>query len=340
MVSKKIIGLCCGFKNGANEHFIKAAAKGALEFGVETEIIRATDLNVKPCRGCHACGRTHECVIHDDVEWILQKTLVEDAALIVAVSCFHVRTNSYLSIINERMNHVFDKDINILKKTRVGAIIGTGGSGYDGWASLNLLLANIFMQHTRLLVDQMQVNHCRLKEWNLWLQQGSPLTSHTHLARAQDIDYEEIWKLWPQENDPIEFEKKAFRRAEEMGRNVAKAMAMPINQVKYVGEESLTHCPVCHCNVLLVPENLPYVMCPICNVRGTVTQKNNQMKVEWNEKDAKYPRFGPKANLHHSEWLHKNMGVNPRYFELIQGLRKEYTGYGKLVRPESPVKQD
>jgi len=335
-MTKKIIALSCGSRNGTNETFIKAAAKGALEFGIETEIIRAVDLKVEPCRGCMACNRTHKCIIKDDVDWILEKTMLEDAGLIVAVPCYHIRNNSYLSIIGERMNHIFDWNPAVLKKTRVGAIIGHGGSGYDAWASLNLVMANIFVQHTRVLVDQIQVNNCGLKEWNLWLQHGSPLTSHTHTARVQDLEYENIWELWPQDYEPIDFARKSLLRAEQLGRNVAQSMIMPIEEVKYFGEESLVSCPVCHCNVLVIPENLPYVMCPICAVRGTITRKNNQMKVKWNEADVKHPRFTPEAVEHHFKWLGQHMSRVPNGREKVQKLRQAYASFGEVISPKTP----
>jgi hypothetical protein len=50
-------------------------------------------------------------------------------------------------------------------------VIGVGGSGYDGWTSLVKPSVEIFMQHTRKIVDQMQVNGTGSREWNLWMQQ-------------------------------------------------------------------------------------------------------------------------------------------------------------------------
>jgi hypothetical protein len=68
--TKKIIGLSCGKKNGLCETYIKAAAMGAEELGVETEIIRAQELKVEPCRACYACntplleGKLAKCPIN------------------------------------------------------------------------------------------------------------------------------------------------------------------------------------------------------------------------------------------------------------------------------------
>lgn len=322
---KKIIALTCGTKTGQCETLVRAAAKGASEFGIETEIIRAMELKVLPFP-----GKPKE----DDVEWILRKTVVEDAGLIVAVPCYHARANGIFYSINERMNHVFQKDMNVLKKTRVGAIIGVGGGGYDAWASLNLISVNIFVQHTRVLVDQIEVNHCGLKEWNLWMQKKGKLTSHTHLVRAQDMPYEKIFELWPQDYDGVNFINMAIDRATELGRNVARTMNMPIEKVKYVGEEAGVACPVCHCNILVVPENLPYVMCPCCAVRGTISVRNGKMNVRWDRADAKVPRFSQEAVDHHvNRWLQPHNEWRRKNAEASIDKKKEVMSYGKIISP-------
>jgi multimeric flavodoxin WrbA len=329
---KRIIGLSCGRKNQFCETLLKEAAMGAEEFGVETEIIRAMSLKVLPCKGCTACFGTGKCVLNDDVEWILEKTCVEDAALVVAVPCYHVRANGYFACINERMNHVFMKNMDIMKKTRVGGIIGVGGSGYDGWTSLNNPMVEIFMQHTRKVVDKIQVNYCAIREWNLW--DRTDMTAVTHRVRVTDIDYEDMWKVWDSQDDRVSFVKKSFSRARQLGRNVARAMAMPIEEVKYVGEKSGVACPVCHSNLLHVHEDLPHVACPVCAVRGEIVMDDGKMWVKWNEEDAKVPRFSYEGDKHHVEWLGKHYFANPEYFKAVEELMKPHRKYGKIIKPK------
>lgn len=340
---KKIIGLSCGKINGNSETLLKAAAIGAAEYGIETEIIRAMELNVLPCKGCQACFKTQKCVANDDIEWILQKTMVENAGLIVSVPTYHIRANSYFMCINDKILHIFRStaghEMNIIHKDRVGAIIGIGGSGYDAWASLTLTMANIFIQHTRKLVDQIQVNRSGLKEWNVWLRSSatsspSLLPGHTHQARCQDNDYDKIWELYEQKYDPLEFTRKSIERAKELGRNVARAMNMPIDEVKYAGEEHQVSCPVCHCNILVVPENLPYVGCPICWVRGEIILENGTMRVNWNSDDIKNPRYSPQGQEHHWYWLTSQAAKIAQQKEEIAELTRDIKLYGKIIKPD------
>ena len=318
---KYIVALSCGSDNGNCEMFLSAAAMGAAELGVETELIKASTLNVNVLEGNP----------DDDVPWIHEKTMMEDCGLIVAVPCYSTRANGLFYAIDERILGVCGKYPEVERKTRVGAVIGVGGSGYDGWTSLVKPSVQIFMQHSRKIVDQMQVNYCGIREWNLWMQQGQPLTSHTHLARCADEPWDKVYTMWGEQPDGLTFFKMAVERAKQMGRNVAQAMSMPIEQVKYLGEQSGVDCPVCHSNVLLVPENLPYVGCPVCWIRGTLVVDKGQMKIEWNMKDAEMPRFCPEIEAHHHEYTSKihraRTSVNNKE---IEALKNEIFSQRKL----------
>lgn len=301
---KKIIGLSTGRKNGNSEALLKAAAMGAGELGVETEIIRAMDLRVLPCRGCFACSistnvNVKPCVLDDDVCWILEKTMVEDAGLIVSVPCYHLRANAYFEAIGERTNHVFLMHPEVLERNKPGAIIAVGNSPH-WWTPLILTTINIFVQHTRILIDQMEVGYA--------MELGSVLRH-----------------------------KAAIERAKQLGRNVAKALSMPKEEWKYMGEESAVSCPVCHCDVVQVPEDLPDVYCPVCWVHGVIKNDGNgKMKVEWNMEEANHPRFSSYGVKEHYDFVVQRSAEDYSYLATDDAKRmiKEFKAYGKIIRPD------
>jgi hypothetical protein len=192
-------------------------------------------------------------------------------------------------------------------------------------------MVEIFMQHTRKVVDKFQVNFCAIKEWNLWLRDD--MTPVTQKVRVTDIPYEEMWTAFGPQLDRIEFYKKALARARQLGRNVAKAMDMPAEEAPYLGEKSGVACPVCKSNILHVHEDLPYVVCPICAVRGEIVIENKKMQVKWNEQDAKVPRFSMEGDGHHVEWLNEHYFAHPQYLQAVAEIMNGYKDYGKIIRP-------
>jgi multimeric flavodoxin WrbA len=298
-VSKKIIGLACGRKNGNSENFLKTALMAADELGVESEIIRMNDLKVLPCNACHACMKIGKCV-KDDVDWILEQTMLGDGGLIVSAPVYHVRPSSNLIIISEKMNHLFRRKPDIFERKRMGAAISVGGSGYDGWTSLGLPVMNLFLQHFCTLVDQIQINHCA--------DFGAALTPDNQWA----ID-----------------------RCKQLGRNLVKAMSLPPEKVKYLGEDSGLSCPVCHCNVFYVEKDLPDIACPTCQVHGKVSYQGGKYKVDWNAADIKNPRFSTAMEDHHHEWIarHRTEETPQIAMPETQEKLKQYAAYGKFVKP-------
>ena len=304
--SRKIIGLSCGRKNGNSEILLKEAAIGAEEFGIETEIIRAMELRVKPCNGCDAClaalsnGKIASCSVRDDdVEWILQKTVVEDCGLIVSFPVYYSRPNGYLISINERMHAAMYKYLEVLdKKNRVGGIISVGGSG-PARTPLSLILANMWVQHHHTVVDQFQVYFAG--------QSGAVLENKDTMARAR-----------------------------ELGRNVARAMIMPWEEVKFVGEETPMSCPVCHCNILQVPDDSTTVVCPSCWVHGKVVIENGKMRVKWDDWEATHSQWSLYGLYHHMNDLCQRRKAPSRAEENeLKKLKKQYSAYGRIIRPDS-----
>ena len=157
---------------------------------------------------------------------------------------------------------------------------------------------------------------------------------HIHQIRVQDLDYDRLFQLWPQPYELVDIYEKATERAKQLGRNVAQAMSMPIEKVKYVGEDYGVACPVCHGNVVVIPKDLPYVACPVCYVRGLVSTENGEMKVRWNKDDAKSPRFSYEAVKHHLEWLGTHYGEDFSKQDQLKEIGKNFESYGKVIKPE------
>ncbi|MGD9118601.1 MAG: flavodoxin family protein [Dehalococcoidia bacterium] len=296
---KKIIGLSCGRKNGNCETFLKAALMGAAELGVESEIIRAMDLKVLPCDACDACFRTGKCVKNDDVDWVLEKTMTGDDAVIVSAPVYHIRTSGYLLGISEKMNHFF-KNLPDSYRNKMGAAISVGGTGYDGWSSLGLPTIQLFLQQFCTPVDQVQINHC----------------SDVGAALTPDQEW-------------------AIEKCRQIGRNVAKAMNMPPEEVRYVGEDTAVACPVCHCNILYVDEDLPKVSCPMCQVHGTINYADGRYKIDWNMKDADNPRFSKANRRYHDDWIMRQKAKEGEQIATPETQEKirYYKGWGNYIRP-------
>jgi multimeric flavodoxin WrbA len=297
---KRLVGLSCGRVNGNSEILLKEALMAVEEKGIETELIRAMELRVKPCTGCESCsiamsrGLEARCAIKDDdVEWILEKTAVEDCGLIVAAPVYHARPNGYFMCITERLLPVMFRHPEMLKKTRVGGIISVGGGD---WTALALSLLNIYIQHTRVLVDQMQVQYVT--------RPGAVLVT------------------------------PSLKRAKLLGERMAQAMLLPIDKVKYAGDETEASCPVCHCNVLHIPGTLSEVVCPVCAVKGTVLRGNNKTEIRWNPEDIQYPRFSERGIFSHLDDIRR---LHEKFFKedqvRIKDMMEKYVGYGHVIRP-------
>lgn len=300
----KIIGLSFGRKNGNSEAFLKAALMAAEEDGVESEIIRAMDLKILPCTSCGACFKNAKCP-HDDTDWILENTMLGDAALIVAAPVYHIRAPGSLICVSEKLNHLFLANPYVHDRKKLSAAISVGGSGYDGWTSLGLPMIHLLLQHFSTIVDQVQINHCADK--------GAALTPDNQWA----ID-----------------------RSRLLGHNLVKSMKLPFEEVKYLGDDSPISCPVCHCNIFYFENGLPTIMCPTCQVHGTVFNKDGKYIAEWNEDDIQNPRFSAAKQRHHMEWIMRHRNEEEPQISMLETQQKikQYNAYGKYLKPEKKSK--
>ncbi len=301
----KIVGLSCGRRNGNSEMLLKEACRGAQEAGAETEILRLHEHYIKPCTGCQNCTlsmskgeKEVECVIKDDdVPGLLRKILCEDCALILSSPAYFLTVPGLLKMLNDRFTPYMVHAMERFKaKRRVGANIAVGG-GEPWWTPLGLFFQSLFMAPHRFLVDQIQVNYAG--------------------RRGMVVLHEE-----------------ALPRARKLGRNVAEAMKMADEDVKFMGDEADVSCPLCHTNVLQVTGQLPKVVCPICSIEGTIAVEAEKMVVTWDGEGNEPTRWGAQGMAEHFETLTERIAEYEKQKDKVgAGIEKHKNLDIRILRP-------
>jgi multimeric flavodoxin WrbA len=176
-------------------------------------------------------------------------------------------------------------------RPQVAALIAVGGTD---WVSLALPTMYLFLPQGQVkLVDQLLVTH----------------TSYRGI---------------------VVLDKETVARAHRLGINVAKAINMPPDQVKYLGDEYAA-CPICQQNLLRIRGSS--VECPICDVRGKLEIKGDTIKVIFTEEDLKTYRWGSQGLERHSKILKTVNTVDPVKKAEIKEQVKKYADYKSYSSP-------
>ena len=79
----------------------------------------------------------------------------------------------------------------------------------------------------------------------------------------------------------------------------------PSKQWKFLGEDPAVACPVCHCNILYIENDFPEIMCPICEVHGMVSvREDGTYSVAWNRRRrSRASILGPQGRPITCEWI-------------------------------------
>ena len=299
-----------------SEILLKEALMGAEEVtGAEAEIIRLSDLRIKPCNGCDVCMMTRvktgvmgDCVIKNDHMPFLAEKLAECSGLILSAPAYFMRPPGFLLMIRDRMlgigKRYFQK---AAERPKVAATIAVGGSDNVG---LLLPMAKQCLPFGVRLVDQMMV-------------------------------------IWTSEFGQVVLNEGAIARAKRLGRNVGQAMETPSNEVRYLGEvaqetyddasvgprvaPACETCPVCHTDLLRVRGD--FVECPFCYNKGSVEMIDGKIRFIFHDKKLQTPHFGPVGTKRHDEGLRQNRQlVREKRREMKEKLQK-YKSYKPSIVP-------
>lgn len=316
MAKKRIVAYSAGRKNGNTETYLKAALMAAEKMGVEVELIRLNECDLKPCKACAvqmcAFKGPEVCPLHDDAAWLIEKFLDSDGYLLGA-PVWALSPTGVVSVFRDRVfgpkmdsatYDIFGGEPPWVKgrvKSRPGALISVGGAVTENWTSLGLAtqFTTTFSAQT-VVVDHMNVTQVA--------DMG---------AAALREDY--------------------LERAAELGEHLAYAVLhMDEETPKWMGDPMPTACPGCHQNLMIMHPGTNQCECAICGRFGTVTMENGGIQFHMKEEDPNDRLTAEGKRTHAKEifWVKENL-YEPHKDE-IEEKWSIYKAYGaNLQTPPS-----
>lgn len=107
---KNVLIISSSLRKGSNSEALAAEfARGAADAGNRVELISLRDKDIRFCRGCLACQKTHKCVIADDAPAIVAK--MHDADVIAFASpIYYYEMSGQLKTLLDRANPLYPSD--------------------------------------------------------------------------------------------------------------------------------------------------------------------------------------------------------------------------------------
>jgi multimeric flavodoxin WrbA len=121
-------------RGGNTDTLLEEALRGAEEEGAEVERLHLTDFTITPCKECHGCDQTGECVILDDMQKIYPKLLDADI-IILASPIFFYGISAWAKALVDRCQALWsrkylvkDRSLGKEGKRRKGFLISVGAT--------------------------------------------------------------------------------------------------------------------------------------------------------------------------------------------------------------------
>jgi len=92
-------------KNGNTEILTRHALKAIEEEGLDTELIRLAELDIKPCTACEACKKEESCTINDDL-WPVYTKMKEADAIILASPVYFSSATPDMKALMDRAGYI------------------------------------------------------------------------------------------------------------------------------------------------------------------------------------------------------------------------------------------
>ena len=92
-------------KNGNTEILTRHTLKAMEEEGIDTELIRLAEMDVRPCTACDACKKEERCTIDDDL-WPIYLKMKEADAIILASPVYFSSATPNIKALMDRAGYI------------------------------------------------------------------------------------------------------------------------------------------------------------------------------------------------------------------------------------------
>jgi len=102
----KALGIVGSMRKGGNTEILtNHTLKAIKEEGIDTEIIRLGELDIRPCNGCRACTTEEKCPIDDDL-WPLYTQMKAAEAIILASPVYFGSATATIKALMDRAGFI------------------------------------------------------------------------------------------------------------------------------------------------------------------------------------------------------------------------------------------
>jgi len=311
----KVLGICCGRKNGNTELMMSEVMKGVQSVDPQAQVgfINLQDTTIKACVGCETCMKKKlqkdfefRCVhgVDQDHFHFIEMQMREADAIVVSAPAYNLLPPGILIKFLNKMHASGDyrhitQGVDICK---VGACFSIGGTDWTDY------IPNVMRMITMELVGV-----------------------YDGVVDSVHFDFFPAYQS-------VLLDESVLARMHQMGVNVANAVNYKKETGKnaaYQGTEGI--CAYCHSNLLRVdPDGSVY--CPQCNVKASVEVVDGKLKVSFTEEALEKSRWAPYGQNLHMENIgkgHKRAAEGAQ--QIKDTFQDQYKALVKELRMEVPA---
>ena len=307
----KVLGFCCGRKNGNTEIMMKEVFMAIEEkCGAQCQLVRMQDAQVNTCMGCETCMTNHlkgnfdfRCVHKNgsDHVYFIEQLMREADAIIVSSPAYNLLPTGALIKFLNKLHATGDYREVTHKNHKVGAAFSIGGTD---WTNFTL-------------------STCKMVAMEM-------CGSYDSVVDAVHFDF-------MPSSGAVLLEDDVLDRMHTMGENIARALLEKEKGGSFAYAGTAGVCPDCHGNLLEIREDGWY--CPQCNTKADVTMTGGKVTVSFSDEERAKNRWNRWGQELHDNNIRKGHKKAFDGKDIIQEKRKKYAAYERSVTLPELIKE-